>query len=115
MSLSPSCDERLLQKSDTGVVEDVVVVVVAAEEEEDEEEVVVVVVVVVVEGVALDEVVILRPFVTHDDVDDHTRRDKVGLRAQQNEGESKNVASIKRKGKRKKDNYRSISRRYDKN
>lgn len=96
---------------------DDVVVVVAAEEEEDEEEVVVVVVVVAVEeGVALelDEVVILRAFVTHDDVDDHTRRDKVGLRAQQNEGESKNVASIKRKGKRKKDNYRSISRRYDK-
>lgn len=66
--------------------------VAAEEEHEDEEEEVIVV---VEEGVALEEVVILRPFVTHVDVDDHTRRDKVGLRAQQNEGESKNVASIK--------------------
>lgn len=98
MSLSPSCDGRRFQKRDTGAVDDVVVVVVVVEEEE---QVVVVVVVVVEEGVALAEVVILRLFVTQDDVEDHTRRDKVGLRAQQKEGESKNVASIKKKRKEK--------------
>lgn len=96
MSLSPSCDGRRFQKRDTGAVDDVVVVVVVEEEEQ-----VVVVVVVVEEGVALAEVVILRLFVTQDDVEDHTRRDKVGLRAQQKEGESKNVASIKKKRKEK--------------
>ena len=93
MSLSPSCDERRFQKRDTGAVAVllvvVVVVVLVAEEE--------VVVVVVEEGVALDEVVILRPFVTQNEVEDHTRRDKVGLLAQQKEGESKNVASIKKR------------------
>lgn len=95
MSLSPSCDGRRFQKRDTGAVDDVVVVVVVEEEQ------VVVVVVVVEEGVALAEVVILRLFVTQDDVEDHTRRDKVGLRAQQKEGESKSVASIKKKRKEK--------------
>lgn len=94
MSLSPSCDERRFQKRDAGAVDDVVVVVVEEEEQ-------VVVVVVVEEGVALAEVVILRLFVTQDDVEDHTRRDKVGLRAQQKEGESKSVASIKKKRKEK--------------
>lgn len=92
MSLSPSCDGRRFQKRDTGAVDDDVVV---------EEEEVVVVVVVVEEGVALAEVVILRLFVTQDDVEDHIRRDKVGLRAQQKEGESKSVASIKKKRKEK--------------